>query len=61
MIIVSIIERICHGKEYLRDDVVSKVIEDLNGIYILGGFNQNQIRYIFLGIWVWDNEWYLWV
>ena len=30
-------------KEALRDDAVSKMIDDLNGRHILGEFNQNQI------------------
>ena len=39
--ILYIIKRIHHHKEYLRDGVVSKMIEELNGRQILGGFNHN--------------------
>ena len=37
------------GKEDLRDEVVSKMIELLNVRKRLGGFNQSQIREIFQG------------
>ena len=44
VIIVHVIEGMWHGKEALRDDVVSKMIEVLYGRQILGGFNHNQSR-----------------
>ena len=47
--ILSGIEGIRSGKEDLRDDVVSKMIELLNVRKRLGGFNQSQIREIFQG------------
>ena len=36
-------------QEDLIDDVVSRMIEELNGIQILGGYNQNQVRNIYRG------------
>ena len=47
MIIISGLEGIKSGKEDLRDDVVSKMIKELDGKHILGGFNQNQIGVFF--------------
>ena len=41
--ILSVIEDIWNGKEDLRDDMVSKIIQDLYGRHRLGGFNKNQI------------------
>ena len=40
------IEGIWCGKEALSVEMVSKMIEELNWIYRLGKFNQNQIRNI---------------
>ena len=42
-------------KEALRDDLVLKMIEELDGIQKLGGFDQGQIRDIFRGL-IWDTE-----
>ena len=38
---LSGIKRIWCGQEALRDLVVSKIVEELDGIQILGGFNHN--------------------
>ena len=43
------IEGICIGQETLRHDVVLKMIEDLNGIQRLGGFNENKIKELWHG------------
>ena len=43
------IEEIWHGKEAMRDDVVLKMIDDLNEIQRLYEFNQNQIWKILKG------------
>ena len=48
VIFFSVIKEICHWKEALRDDVVSEMIEDLNGLQILGGFNQNQSAGVYI-------------
>ena len=37
-------------KDDLRNNLVSKVIEELNGRQRLGGFNKYQIRDIFQGV-----------
>ena len=49
VIILSRIKGIHSGKEDLRDEVVSKMIEELNWRQILGGFNQSKIRDILKG------------
>ena len=40
---------IWHGKEALRGDLVLKMVEELDGIQKLGGFDQGQIKEIFGG------------
>ena len=42
----SVIEVIKCGHEDLIDDLVSTIIDKLDGIHILGGFKHNQIRKI---------------
>ena len=49
--ILSGTEQFWCGKEALKYDVVSKMIEELNGIQILGKFNHNKIRDILQGFW----------
>ena len=44
MVILSIIEGIQRGKDYLRGGVVFKAIEDFNLRHILDEFNHNQTR-----------------
>ena len=50
VICFCVIEVIVHGKEALRYDVVSQMIEYLGGRQILSGFNNNQMREIFQGL-----------
>ena len=45
----SVIKDIWRGQEYLRYDVVSKIIEDFNVRQIFGGFNKSQIRDLLQG------------
>ena len=47
--ILSVIKGIQIRQEDLRDDVVSKMIEEFNGIQIFGEFNQSKIREILQG------------
>ena len=47
--ILYIIKEIQNFQEYLRDDVVSKMIEGFNGRQILVRFNKNQSRDILQG------------
>ena len=47
--ILSEIVRIWRGREALRDDVISKFIEELDKRGVLDGFNQNQMGEIFQG------------
>ena len=49
VIIFSVIEGILHGKYYFRDDIVSKIIEELSEEQILVRFDQSQIRGKFQG------------
>ena len=49
-VVLYLIEGIIPGKDTLRDDVVSKMIEESNVGHILGGFNQSQIRKCFQGV-----------
>ena len=44
MIILSVIEGIWHGKEDLGDDVVLKIIQELDTRGELGGFNKNKTK-----------------
>ena len=44
MIILSVIEGIWHGKEDLGDDVVLKIIQELDTRGKLGGFNKNKTK-----------------
>ena len=44
VVILSIIEGIQRGKDYLRGGVVFKAIEDFNLRHILDEFNHNQTR-----------------
>ena len=54
-IILSVVEGIWNYKEALRYDLVFKMIEELDGIHKLDGFDQVQIRDIFRGL-IWYNE-----
>ena len=47
---VFVTEVIWHRKEAMNYDVASKVIEEFYKRVELGGFNQNQIMYIFAGV-----------
>ena len=46
---MSVIEDIWNGKEALRDDMVSKIIQDLYGRHRLGGFDHYKIGDILPG------------
>ena len=51
MRLLSVVEGICNGREDLRGGGVKKIIEELNVIHRLGGFNQSQAREILQGFW----------
>ena len=50
VIIVFGTEEIWNGQEDMRDDVVKKIVEELDRSQTVGGFNHNQMKDILQGL-----------
>ena len=49
MTILSVTGRVNCGQENMKDDMLAKIIEELDTRGSLGGFNQNQMRGVLHG------------